>query len=266
MGFDSDFGLPVSGFKSPVHFPLDFHIFNRVIPSHAAMEVIAYTGGFRLFLTLRDRQQRVVLPMEQMLWLIVGALFGALAGSKLLAWVESPGDYLPHWREPLVWLGGKTVVGGLLGGWAGVELAKKLQHIKQATGDIYVFPLIFGMAVGRIGCFLTGLPDHTYGNFTSLPWAVDFGDGPRHPTQLYDILFLILLAIVLKWRMRTAYPDGRIFRLFMLAYLTYRFGVEFIKPTYRPYAGLSAIQLACFIGSIVCVTLLRRQTSEPLRQ
>ena len=91
-------------------------------------------------------------------------------------------------------LGGKTIVGGLHGGWAGVELAKWRLGIRHSTGDVFVFPLIFGMSVGRIGCFLTGLPDHTYGNHTSLPWAVNFGDGPRHPTQLYDIVFLCLLG------------------------------------------------------------------------
>ena len=156
-----------------------------------------------------------------------------------------------------MWLGGKTIVGGLLGGWIGVEIAKSRLGVRAATGDGYVFPLIFGMAVGRIGCFLTGLPDHTYGNFSTLPWAVNFGDGPRHPTQLYDIGFLVLLAIALRLRMRKPSENGRLFRLFLGAYLIYRFGVEFIKPTYRPYLGLSAIQLACIVGAAVCLWQLR---------
>ena len=32
-----------------------------------------------------------------------------------------------------------------------------------------------------------GLPDRTYGTPTSLPWAVDLGDGVgRHPVQVYE--------------------------------------------------------------------------------
>ena len=31
--------------------------------------------------------------------------------------------------------GGKTVVGGLVGGWIGVELAKKVLGIRGSTGD-----------------------------------------------------------------------------------------------------------------------------------
>ena len=37
---------------------------------------------------------------------------------------------------------------------------------------------------------------------TDLPWAVDFGDGPRHPTQLYDIVFLGLFGLFLFARFR----------------------------------------------------------------
>jgi phosphatidylglycerol:prolipoprotein diacylglycerol transferase len=242
-----------------VTFPVDFHLFGRVVPSHAVMEIAGYAGGFQLFLWLRRRQPQLRQPTDKMLWMIVGAVFGALIGSKLLAWVESPAEYFPHWRDPQIWLGGKTIVGGLLGGWIGVEIAKKALGIRAATGDLYVFPLIFGMAVGRVGCFLTGLPDHTYGSFSSLPWAVDFGDGPRHPTQLYDIVFLILLGVAVAARMRKPHANGRLFRLFMLAYLLDRFCVEFIKPTDRRYLGLSAIQCACLIGAIVCLRLLWRQ-------
>ena len=41
-------------------------------------------------------------------------------------------------------------------------------------------------------------PDNTYGTPTSLPWAINFGDGiPRHPTQLYEVAFLLLLIPIL---------------------------------------------------------------------
>jgi prolipoprotein diacylglyceryltransferase len=243
-------------------FPHYFHLFGRTLHPHAVMELIAYAGGFQLYLWLRRRAARLhpdrpPVPFEQNMWLLVGAVFGALIGSKLLAWVESPLDYFPHWREPRVWLGGKTIVGGLLGGWAGVEIAKKCVGVRRSTGDLYVFPLILGMAVGRIGCFLTGLEDHTCGNFTSLPWSVDFGDGPRHPTQLYDIVFLTLYGLVLYRWSRGGLANGVLFRAFMLGYLPYRFAVEFIKPRYHPWIGLSAIQAACIVAAFYCIRSAR---------
>ena len=58
-----------------------------------------------------------------------------------------------------------------------------------------ILAYVVGMSIGRVGCFLTGLDDHTCGTRTGLPWAVDFGDGPRHPTQLYEIAFLLLMYL-----------------------------------------------------------------------
>jgi prolipoprotein diacylglyceryltransferase len=237
-----------------VTFPVYFHFFGHSLHAHLVMELLGYTAGSQLYFLLRKRSklgQRASLPLEANLWIIVGCIFGALAGSKSLALVESWPFYRAEWNashDPAALFGGKTIVGGLLGGWAGVEIAKKILRVSHSTGDLFVFPLIVGMSLGRVGCFLTGLPDHTYGNFTSLPWGVDFGDGPRHPTQLYEIAFLLLLGIALIFRTRRPFPSGRLFRLFLAGYLLFRFAIEFIKPRYHPYFGLSAIQVSCAAG------------------
>jgi prolipoprotein diacylglyceryltransferase len=243
-------------------FPVYFNLLDHRVHPHMVLELIAYTAGFQLYLRVRRRWPRAAVPIEQNMWLIVGCVFGALFGSKLLALVESFDAYRPYLNDPRAWLGGKTIVGGLLGGWAGVELAKWRMGIKHSTGDAFVFPLILGIAIGRVGCFLTGLDDHTHGVHSSLPWAVNFGDGPRHPTQLYEITFLALLAVALGRfaRSSSAQPNGRLFRLFMLGYLGFRFVVEFIKPRETHVAGLSMIQTACLIGAGVCLWQLRRRT------
>jgi prolipoprotein diacylglyceryltransferase len=238
-------------------FPVYFHAFGYRVHPHPVMEVIAYTGGFQLYMLLRRRRWPTEpMPFETNLWVIVGAIFGALVGSKLLAWIESAPDYwhalqTDHTLVPL--LGGKTIVGGLLGGWAGVEVAKKLAGIRQSTGDAMVFPLIVGMAVGRVGCFLTGLSDHTCGNLTTVPWAIDFGDGPRHPAQLYDIAALGAIGFALALRAKRKFRSGELFRWFVAAYCVYRFAVEFLKPSWKPYVGLSAIQLACLAGAAMAI-------------
>ena len=242
-----------------MQFPVTFHIFGRAVHPHLLLEILAYFVGFQLYLLTRSRWKRAAVPFERNMWIIVGCVFGALVGSKLLAFVESFDHYRQHLHDPRAWVGGKTIVGGLLGGWAGVEVVKKSLGVRQSTGDAFVFPLIIGICIGRVGCFLTGLDDHTHGVHTALPWAVDFGDGPRHPTQLYEIAFLLALAAVLLARARRPRPNGQLFRLFMLGYVAFRFFVEFIKPRYTPVAGLSAIQLACLAAGAVCVWQLARR-------
>lgn len=243
-----------------MEFPVYFHLFGLTLHPHLVMELLAYSAGFQLYLFLRSRWPRreAAVPIEQAMWVIVGCVFGALAGSKLLAWAESFQHYWAHRDQLPAVLGGKTIVGGLLGGWVGVEVAKKRLGIAHSTGDVYVFPLVLGMCLGRVGCFLTGLADHTCGVHTSLPWAVDFGDGPRHPAQLYEIAFLLLVGAGLLARLRHTNFNGELFRLFLLAYLSFRFFVEFIKPSDKPLAGLSAIQVASLIGAGWCAMSLVR--------
>ena|SRR5438874_2368827 len=236
-------------------FPVEFNLAGHRVPAHAVLELAAYVVGVQFYFFLRRRGRLGAgagLSVDQNLWLIVGCVMGAMVGSKVLAWLESPWEYWSHRSTPLVLLSGKTIVGGLLGGWIGVELVKKRFGVRRATGDLFVFPLVIGIAIGRVGCFLTGLPDHTYGVHTSLPWGVDFGDGARHPTQLYEIGFVLILGMMLLWKSRGEYWNGELFVWFMAGYLGFRLVVEFIKPRHVYFGVISAIQIACVLGLIEC--------------
>jgi prolipoprotein diacylglyceryltransferase len=240
-------------------FPVYFHILGRRVHPHLVMEAIAYCAGFQTYLLLRRREVQTESAALTQFWIVVGAIFGALIGARSLAIVESWPDYYHRLNDPAVRLGAKTIVGGLLGGWIGVEIAKRILHIPGSTGDAYVLPILIGIAIGRVGCFLTGLPDHTYGTATNLPWGVDFGDGiRRHPTQLYEILAAILIGVFILIRMQWPYARGELFRWMLMLYLLFRLAVEFIKPTFRPYLGLSAIQTASLVGAAVCAWQLIR--------
>ena len=135
----------------------------------------------------------------------------------------------------------------MIGGLIGVELTKKKIGVTVSSGDLMVYPLILAMIIGRIGCFLAGLEDGTFGVASNLPWAIDFGDGiRRHPTNLYEILFWIVLWIALSvYERKRHFTDGSRFKLFMVSYLLFRLFIEFIKPDYFFSFGLSVIQLAC---------------------
>ena len=99
---------------------------------------------------------------------------------------------------------GHSIAGAIAGGIVGAEGYKLARGIQGSTGLVFVAPLATGIAIGRWGCFLSGLPDYTYGTPTSLPWGVDFGDGiPRHPVQLYESAAMaVLLALFLLIRRR----------------------------------------------------------------
>jgi phosphatidylglycerol:prolipoprotein diacylglycerol transferase len=213
---------------------------------HPVLETLAYAVGYAVYRRSRNRSGDF-LPDDHRWLIIAAASIGALLGSRLLGLLEEMPIAQLTWRNLLL-PGGKTIVGGLLGGWAAVEIAKRFKHIHSRSGDLFAVPLCIGMAIGRIGCFLAGLADDTYGTPTSLPWGVDFGDGiPRHPTQIYEVLFLTLLAFTLRRYDRRYHTEGATFRLFVAAYLTWRCAIDFIKPQPLHY-GLNLIQWACLAG------------------
>jgi phosphatidylglycerol---prolipoprotein diacylglyceryl transferase len=217
---------------------------------HPVFETLGYAAGYAVLRRLRARGGDVI--GEPQRWTVIAAAaVGALVGSRLLGLAEQWPTVLAAWRAGhlaalLISPGGKTIVGGLLGGWAGVEIVKRISGIRSRTGDLFAVPLCVGIAVGRVGCFLAGLADDTYGKATNLPWAVDFGDHvPRHPTQFYEVVFLAVLGWVAsrpgEWR------EGARFRVFLAGYLGWRLAIDFIKP--QPLVGgMNLIQWACVAG------------------
>ncbi len=180
--------------------------------------------------------------------IFIGAAAGAFIGSHMVGVLENPA-LLSHFNL-IYFMGNKTIVGGFMGGLIGVELTKKQIGVTVSSGDVMVYPLILAMIIGRTGCFLAGLEDGTFGIPSNLPWAINFGDGiSRHPTNLYEILFwMILWAGLFFIERRNILADGARFKIMMTSYLVFRLGVEFIKPDYFFSFGLSVIQLVCLIG------------------
>ena len=215
---------------------------------HPAFEALAYFVGYRLYLRARARRGDVI-PDQQRWQVIAAAAVGALVGSRTLGLLEQAPRIHLTWRQAFLPGGGKTIVGGLLGGWIAVELTKRFAGIRTRTGDLFAIPLCIAIAVGRIGCLLAGLADDTYGTPTALPWAVDFGDGiGRHPTQAYEMLFLVALVLGLyTWERQGTPQNGQVFRMFLAAYFAWRLLIDFLKP--QPLVhGLNAIQWSCLLG------------------
>jgi phosphatidylglycerol:prolipoprotein diacylglycerol transferase len=137
-----------------------------------------------------------------------------------------------------LWLTGipgiaRSIEGALAGAIVGVEILKGVTGIRGSTGLRFVAPLAAAIAIGRIGCFLAGLDDMTYGTPTSLPWGIDFGDGvPRHPVQLYESLTMVaFLAVFVTLLRRGSAPVLRTgFYIFIGVYAAQRFLWEFLKP------------------------------------
>jgi phosphatidylglycerol:prolipoprotein diacylglycerol transferase len=90
---------------------------------HVLFEALGYAVGFAAYSRARARSADVV--NDQQRWSVIGAAFlGALVGSRLLEFLEqAPAAHLAI-SQLFVPSGGKTIVGGLLGGWLALRLPR----------------------------------------------------------------------------------------------------------------------------------------------
>ncbi len=224
--------------------------------------MLALAAGVAYYRRLRARAGGGDLLHGAEFAVAAGCIFGAALGNKLVFWAEVPHLLPLYWDRPEAWLGGQSMVGGLLGGLIGVEIAKKLTGVVRSTGDAFVFPVLLGLMIGRVGCFLAGLADGTYGLPTGLPWGVDFGDGiRRHPTQLYEIAFAGVMWLALRYLQPSlAGQPGLLFKTMLCAYLVWRLAIDSLKPVPFAYPfGASGIQWVCLVALVAYLPLAWRQ-------
>lgn len=243
---------------------------------HVVLEAIAYLAAARVYWAAARHQPRPAGALDR--WLLVGcAIAGAALGSKALHVLEHLPTLLAHGGAG-DWLGGKSVLGGFIGGTLGVEAGKLAIGWRASTGDAWVPAIAVGLMIGRLGCQVSGLWDQTYGTPTALPWGWDYGDGvPRHPTALYEIV-LVGLAWFGVRRWRGAAPGAR-FAAFLAAYCVIRLLLDLLKPPFGPataaelaatlpvarYAGLTAIQWTALAGLAGYLALLRQRLAGAAR-
>jgi phosphatidylglycerol---prolipoprotein diacylglyceryl transferase len=159
--------------------------------------------------------------------LVFGAVAGGYGAGTLNLWLSGEPGF------------GRSIAGALAGAIITIETFKWQKGIRGSTGLIFVPAFATSVVIGRIGCYLSGLEDNTYGLPTALPWGHDFGDGIlRHPVQLYESLSMLLfLAVALMFlaQQQTFFMRNG-FYLMVLFYAGQRFVWEFLKP-YGSLAG-----------------------------
>lgn len=185
----------------------------------------------------------------------IGYFFALSMGSILGAFVLGTANlYLSG--EPLV---GRSIIGALLGATITVEAYKFQRGTKGSTGYIYVIPFCVLIIIGRFGCFLSGLDDHTYGVMTSLPLGVDFGDGlTRHPVQLYESLSMLSFAILIVMMMKTHITVVINYGYYLCVgfYTAQRFCWEFLKPYGTVFGNLNIFHIVCLILMIYSIVMI----------
>jgi phosphatidylglycerol:prolipoprotein diacylglycerol transferase len=201
---------------------------------------------------------------ERLVLIYVSALVGAFLGAKL-AYLTAEGWL--HWHDPNRWLvlaTGKSITGALLGGYAAVEIAKRVLHYTKATGDLFAIVAPVGIMLGRIGCILHGC---CLGRVCEPSWftVTDSVGAARWPAALVELLFNALMLGAILWLRRRKVLPGQHFHLYLIAYGLFRFFHEFLRDTPHilgPLSGYQVVAAAVAGLGIAGFILRKRQQSK----
>lgn len=200
---------------------------------------------------------------DRLLVVVTGALVGGALFMRLGTWLQHV-DLRENATLAEQWaLGNRSILGGLVGAWLGVHVAKRLSGYRLRTGDLFAPSVALGMAVGRVGCLLTELP----GTPTGSSWGItlDRADAarlgapagvPLHPSFAYEIAFHLAAFVVIWWWLRRLdLPAGETFVWYVAAYGVFRFLVELVRGNEVAWAGLTRPQL--FLAVTIPLVLVR---------
>jgi phosphatidylglycerol:prolipoprotein diacylglycerol transferase len=223
----------------PVLFELPY--FGLPITSFGAMMVVGFLAAY--WITAR-RMDELGLDVEQASNMLLWCMFGGVFGSKLYYAIDTTllGTN-PSFFEALFSRGGMTWYGGLLGGFVFASIGSRFHGVGiRLFFHCATVGAAVGQAFGRIGCFLVG---DDYGRPTDAWWAFAFPEGapptlvPVHPTQLYEVAWLLPIAALL-WRRRSASPF--LFGEYLMATGVGRLFIEHWRVNERVALGLTEAQ------------------------
>lgn len=144
-------------------------------------------------------------------------------------------DYYSQHPGQIIGGSGLTIYGAVLGAALGIWIYSKIRKISFGyLSDMLAPGIILAQAIGRVGCTLNGC---CYGVETDIFCAIVYtspdSNGPIgipvHPTQIYEIIYnLIVFGILLLLRKRFR-PDGSLFLIYLTFYAVWRLGIDFIR-------------------------------------
>ncbi len=190
-------------------------------------------------------------------YIVISKLHPELA-NHIIDYTQHPGQILSG--------GGLTIYGAVLGAALGIWVYSKFSRFQFGyVADLVAPGVILAQAIGRVGCTINGC---CYGLETSLPWGVVYTNPDSfaplgvaiHPTQVYELIFcLIVFVVLIKLRGRFK-PDGSLFFIYLSLYSLWRIGIDFLRAGTPFLFGLHQAQVIGIIVLAITIPLLAYRT------
>ena len=229
--------------------------------------------------------------------LVLIAIIAGIVGARLLYVVLNFDPREPLWTVIKVWEGGLVFYGGLIAAAVAVVIYLKWRRVPLwRVADVTAPAIAIGQAFGRIGCFLNGccfggpatagfplavrfpgeigpdgkplgspaFGDQFYRKWLDGDWTASLS---VHPTQLYDAVFLFLIAGILVAAMPRRRRYGEVFGLMAILNAASRLGTELVRRDEgAALLGLTAGQIGAIVVLLagLAIFLWARTRGEPV--
>ena len=289
---------------------------------YGLMYIFAFATAFLLY-RVQVRERKFPMTEDGLYSLFSWGILGLILGARIFSTLVYSKDY---WRQPwlIFWpfrngrftgLMGMSYHGGVIGGFLGALIYSKVKkHSVREICDMFVASIPLGYTFGRLGNFInaelcgrvtTGPLGMLFPHATKLPaadaWVREAAEKcgiaisgayvnlPRHPSQLYEMIFEGVVLWALIWIFRNRKPfKGFLVGLYLMGYGLFRFFIEYFRepdedlgyriefvksslpPAYaHPLFSFSTGQILCFlmivVGGVWLIVASRLPDREPFR-
>ncbi len=223
-----------------------------------------------LAITFREMRQRAI-PENTIYNLFFWGLIGGIIGGKLVYLIQpwflygvTPTEII----SPYGWALHGSIIGAILAGliyWKIRAREISLENL-ASIGDGMAVGAPLAQAIGRIGCTINGCCYGKPSPFLSFPGAViytprdtiapQYWNMPLYPTQIYFLLWnLVVFAVV--WRLRRRLkPQGSLLLLYLSLYCAGDFGLRFLRIDPPLFLGLREGQIISLAILVVALPVL----------
>jgi phosphatidylglycerol---prolipoprotein diacylglyceryl transferase len=197
--------------------------------------------------------------------LMGAALVGIPSGIVFARLLHVIDQWSYYSQNPGLIIGGQglTIYGAILGAALGVWVYSRFVKINYAyMADIVTPGIILAQAIGRVGCTVNGC---CYGkaiddSVLNVVYINPASFGPLgeavSPTQIFEIIFLLLLFVVVLLLRKRLKPIGATFLFYLGMYSLWRIGIGFLRVGTPFMFGLEQAQVIGIIVGAICFGLL----------
>ncbi len=232
--------------------------------------VIICLGFILAWLYINHKEKKAGLKTEPILDMVIYALPVSIICARAYYVLFSLESYKDNWTDIFkIWNGGIAIYGGIMGAMATIIIycrIKKLSALHYL--DLAAMGLMIGQSVGRWGNFVNG---EAHGSLCSPDYLLGMcinGEGPFHPTFLYESLLNLTGFIILHFLCKKLRFDGLPLSFYLIWYGLVRFFVEGLRTDSLYFFGTGirtsqALSLILLVTGIVLLTaVIKRERKK----